>query len=78
MQEGHHTLARKVFHGKSGQLYQSYPDGNRIGALGLVLDAIVLFNTRYMDAVLPSCTPTASTCGGPRPGSGRSCGTPSA
>ncbi|WSA22506.1 transposase [Streptosporangium subroseum] len=47
-------MARKVFHGKNGQLYQNYQEGmeDQIGALVLVLNAIVLFNTRYMDAVL--------------------------
>ncbi|GAA3791835.1 hypothetical protein GCM10023083_29200 [Streptomyces phyllanthi] len=38
----------------TGQLYQRYQDGmeDQIGALGLVLNALVLFNTRYMDAAL--------------------------
>ncbi len=54
LQEGRHALARKIFHGKNGQLYQNYQEGmeDQIGALGLVLNAIVLFNTRYMDAAL--------------------------
>ncbi len=54
LQEGRHSLARKIFHGRSGQLYQRYQDGmeDQIGALGLVLNAIVLFNTRYMDAAV--------------------------
>ncbi|MFC4016240.1 Tn3 family transposase [Nonomuraea purpurea] len=54
LQEGRHALARKVFHGRNGQLYQNYHEGmeDQIGALGLVLNAIVLFNTRYMDAAL--------------------------
>ncbi|MFI5774981.1 Tn3 family transposase [Streptomyces sp. NPDC051658] len=54
LQEGRHALARKIFHGKAGQLYQRYQDGmeDQIGALGLVLNALVLFNTRYMDAAL--------------------------
>jgi TnpA family transposase len=49
-----HALARKVFHGKNGQLYQHYHQGmeDQIGAIGLVLNALVLFNTRYMDAAL--------------------------
>ena len=53
LQEGRHALARKIF-GRAGQLYQRYQDGmeDRIGALGLVLNALVLFNTRYMDAAL--------------------------
>ncbi|MDV9203062.1 Tn3 family transposase, partial [Streptomyces sp. Wh19] len=54
LQEGRHALARKIFHGKAGQLYQRYQDGmeDEIGALGLVLNALVLFNTRYMDAAV--------------------------
>ncbi|WP_084464891.1 Tn3 family transposase [Microtetraspora fusca] len=54
LQEGRHALARKIFHGKNGQLYQSYHEGmeDQLGALGLVLNAVVLFNTRYMDAAV--------------------------
>ncbi|MFC9856319.1 MULTISPECIES: Tn3 family transposase [unclassified Streptomyces] len=54
VQEGRHALARKIFHGRSGQLYQRYQDGmeDQIGALGLVLNALVLFNTRYMNAAV--------------------------
>ncbi|MGX9891389.1 Tn3 family transposase [Streptomyces sp. NPDC002276] len=54
LQEGRHALARKIFHGRSGQLYQRYLDGmeDQLGALGLVLNAVVLFNTRYMDAAV--------------------------
>jgi hypothetical protein len=54
LQEGRHALARKIFHGRSGQLHQRYQDGmeDQIGALGLVLNAVVLFNTRYMDAAV--------------------------
>ncbi|MFB9712205.1 Tn3 family transposase, partial [Streptosporangium nondiastaticum] len=54
LQEGRHALARKIFHGRAGQLYQSYQDGmeDQIGALGPVLNALVLFDTRYMDAAV--------------------------
>ncbi|AQW50738.1 Tn3 family transposase [Streptomyces violaceusniger] len=54
LQEGRHSLARKIFHGRHGQLYQRYQDGmeDQIGALGLVLNALVLFNTRYMNAAV--------------------------
>ncbi|MFE2195523.1 Tn3 family transposase [Streptomyces olivaceus] len=54
LQEGRHALARKIFHGRAGQLYQRYQDGmeDQIGALGLVLNALVLFTTRYMDAAV--------------------------
>nr|WP_275937227.1 Tn3 family transposase [Streptosporangium subroseum] len=54
LQEGRHALARRIFHGKRGHLYQRYSEGmeDQLGALGLVLNAVVLFNTRYMDAAL--------------------------
>jgi hypothetical protein len=54
LQEGRHALARKIFHGRAGQLYQRYQDGTegQTGALGLVLIALVLLNTRYMDAAV--------------------------
>jgi Tn3 transposase DDE domain-containing protein len=53
-QEGRHALARKIFHGRAGRLCQRYQDGmeDQIGALGLVLNALVLFSTRYMDAAV--------------------------
>ncbi len=54
LQEGRHALVRKIFHGKYGQLYQRYQDGmeDQIGALGLVLNALVLCDARYMDATV--------------------------
>ena len=52
--EGRHSLARNVFHGKRGELYQRYREGqeDQLSALGLVVNFIVLWNTLYMDAVL--------------------------
>jgi hypothetical protein len=52
--EGRHSLARAVFHGKRGELHQRYREGqeDQLGALGLVLNIIVLWNTIYMDAAL--------------------------
>ena len=53
--EGRHSVARAVFFGKRGdELRQRYKEGqeDQLGALGLVVNAIVLWNTRYMDAVL--------------------------
>ena len=52
VQESRHRLARKVFHGKHGQVYQKYREGqeDQLGALGLVINAITLWNTRYLDA----------------------------
>jgi TnpA family transposase len=54
LQEGRHALARKIFHGRAGQLYQRYQDGmeDQLGPLGRVMNALVLFNTRYMDAAV--------------------------
>lgn len=47
-------MARVVFHGKRGELRQAYREGqeDQLGALGLVLNIIVLWNTLYMDAAL--------------------------
>ncbi|WP_242417929.1 transposase, partial [Frankia sp. CpI1-P] len=47
-------LARKIFHGQRGELRQAYREGqeDQLGALGLVLNAVVLWNTRYLDAAL--------------------------
>jgi TnpA family transposase len=52
--EGRHSLARVVFHGKRGELRQRYREGqeDQLGALGLVLNVIVLWNTIYIDAIL--------------------------
>lgn len=52
--EGRHSLAREVFHGKRGELHQRYREGqeDQLGALGLVVNIIVLWNTIYIDAVL--------------------------
>jgi TnpA family transposase len=52
--EGRHQLARVVFHGKRGELRQPYREGqeDQLGALGLVVNAIILWNTIYMDAVI--------------------------
>jgi TnpA family transposase len=52
--EGRHQLARIVFHGKRGELRQRYREGqeDQLGALGLVVNAIILWNTIYMDAAL--------------------------
>jgi hypothetical protein len=52
--EDRHSLARVVFHGKRGELRQHYREGqeDQLGALGLVVNVIVLWNTIYMDAVI--------------------------
>ncbi|MFJ1817312.1 Tn3 family transposase [Streptomyces sp. NPDC088139] len=52
VQESRHKLARDVCHGKRGTIHQAYREGmeDQLGALGLVLNAIVLWTTRYIDA----------------------------
>ena len=52
--EGRHSLARALFHGKRGELRQRYREGqeDQLGALGLVVNVIALWNTLYMEAVL--------------------------
>lgn len=52
--EGRHSVARAVFHGKRGELRQHYREGqeDQLGAMGLVLNMIVLWNTIYMEAAL--------------------------
>ncbi|MGI5170441.1 Tn3 family transposase [Spirillospora sp. CA-253888] len=53
-QEGRHALASRIFHGKKGKLYQRYRKGmeDQLGALGLVLNRVTLWNTFYIDAAL--------------------------
>ena len=43
-----------MFHGKRGELRQRYREGqeDQLGALGLVVNAVVLWTTRYLDAAL--------------------------
>jgi len=67
-----------IFHGKKGELYQRYHKGmeDQLGALGLVLNCVVLWNTFYIDAALdqlrtqgrivldeesPGCRPSCGT-----------------
>ena len=52
--EDPHKLARAVFHGKRGELRQRYHEGqeDQFGALGLVVNIIVLWNTLYINAAL--------------------------
>jgi len=52
LQEGRHAPARHVFHGRRGDLRQAYQQGmeDQLGALGLVLNCLALWNTVYLDA----------------------------
>lgn len=52
--EERHKLGRAIFHGKQGELRQRYRVGleDQLGALGLVINIIVLWNTLYINAAL--------------------------
>lgn len=52
--ESRHSLARVTFHGQRGEVRQRYREGqeDQLGALGLVVNVLVLWNTSYMDAAV--------------------------
>jgi TnpA family transposase len=52
--EGRHGLARDVCHGRRGELRQPYHQGQeeQLGALGLIVNTIVLYNTIYTQRAL--------------------------
>lgn len=52
--EARHGLSRAVFYGRRGGVRQRYREGQeeQLGALGLVVNAIILWNTYYMDAAV--------------------------
>ena len=52
--EARHRIARKIFFGQRGELRQHYREGmeDQLGAPGLALNAVVLFNTLYIDAAV--------------------------
>lgn len=54
LQEGRHALAEKIFHGRRRELFQRYREGmeDQLGALGLVLNCVTLWNTVYIDVAL--------------------------
>lgn len=56
--ESRNSLSRDVFHGGRGQLRQHYQAGqeNQLGALGLVVNIIVLWQTVYTQAALDHLT----------------------
>lgn len=53
-QEGRHSVARATFHGQRGELRQRYREGqeDQLGALGLVVNVITLWNTIYLERAL--------------------------
>jgi TnpA family transposase len=52
--EGRHGVARVICHGQRGEIRKRYREGqeDQLGALGLVTNAVVLWNTIYMQAAL--------------------------
>jgi hypothetical protein len=54
VQECRHRLARKICHGNQGRIRQAYREGqeDQLAALGLVVNAVVLWNSRYLNAIV--------------------------
>lgn len=52
--ESRHSLARTVYYGRRGEIYEKYREGqeDQLNALGLATNAIVLWNTVYIQAAL--------------------------
>ena len=52
--ESRHAVARAICHGQKGEIRKRYQDGqeDQLGALGLVTNAVVLWNTIYIQAAL--------------------------
>jgi TnpA family transposase len=50
--EGRHRLVRRIFHAQRGEVRQRYREGqeDQLGALGLVMNVVVLWNALYLDA----------------------------
>jgi TnpA family transposase len=54
LHEERQGLAKHVFHGRKGELRETYHAGmeDQLGALGLVVNCITLWNTVYLDMIL--------------------------
>ncbi|GAB2488479.1 hypothetical protein GCM10027187_64630 [Streptosporangium sandarakinum] len=52
--ESRHALARRIFFGRLGELRHGYREGmeDQLGALGMALNAVVWWNTLYIDAAV--------------------------
>ena len=52
--EGRHGVARAICHGQRGEIRKRYREGqeDQLGALGLVTNALILWNTIYMQEAL--------------------------
>lgn len=63
VQKSRHRLARAVCHGGRGQIRQAFRDGqeDQLAGLGLVLNAVVLWTTRSLDAAVAQLRAGATT-----------------
>ncbi len=61
--EGRHGLSREVCHGRRGELRQPYRDGQeeQLGALGLIVNTIIVYNTIYTQRALDHITGTTGS-----------------
>jgi TnpA family transposase len=52
--ESRHSLARTLYHGRRGEIYEKYRERqeDQLNALGLATNAIVLWNTVYLQTAL--------------------------
>ncbi len=52
--EGSHAVARAICYGQRGEIRKRYREGqeDQLGALGLVTNVVVLWNTLYMQEAL--------------------------
>jgi TnpA family transposase len=61
--EGRHGLSRDVCHGRRGELRQPYHQGQeeQLGALGLIVNTIILYNTIYTQRALDHIASTTGS-----------------
>lgn len=54
--ESHHAVARAICHSQKGEIRKRYTDGqeDQLGSLGLVTNAVVLWNTIYKYRLQPA------------------------
>jgi len=62
--EARHALCRSIFYGKKGKLYQTYYDGmeEQLNALGLVTNAIIYWNSVYLEKVFEQMAKEGYDC----------------
>ena len=61
--EGRHGLSRDVCHGRRGELRHPYREGQeeQLGALGLIVNTIVVYNTIYIQRALDHIAATTGS-----------------